>query len=127
MAANAPKNAKKLVLFTAMFGIAVAATVLALTVGPTFHRAMTARDLLATGQPGTATITALIDTGNRINMLPVMMISLAVTTTDGTSFHSTAQEIVSPANSAALQPGRLVNIRYNPQDKTLVAIVGAGP
>jgi hypothetical protein len=121
------KNAGKIAVFAAVFGVALSAIGLVLTVGPTFHRSITAKRLLTTGMPAIATVLSLTDTGDRINMLPVMMINLHVTAADGTTFDSTAQEIVSPANLGALQAGQQVSVRYDPADRRLVAIVGASP
>jgi hypothetical protein len=127
MAAGSGKSSKKTVILMTIFALALSATMVMLAVGPTFRRDMTAKALLSNGQPATATIISLTDTGDRINMLPVMMINLQVTASDGTTFDSQAQEIVSPAKLGGLQPGRQVAVRYNPADEHLVAIAGEPP
>ncbi len=108
----------------------ISGIVVALVFGPMLLRYRHDSNLRANGLPATATILALADTGNRVNMQPVANVTLQVSPQDGAAFQANAQVIVTPINGPLFQPGRHVQVRYDPQAPAQVVIVaaaGAGP
>ncbi len=104
----------------------VSAVVAALIFGPMLMRYRHDSNLRANGLPATATVLALQDTGNRVNMQPVANVTLQVSPPGGETFQSSAQIVVTPINGPLFQPGRRVQVRYNPQSLSQVVIVASG-
>lgn len=112
------------------FAIAfVVIAIVALAIGPMLirlmrHRRMT-REVLQTGVGAIATIVSTWDTGVRINDNPRVRMRLWVQPPVGVPFHSEATMTVSIVHLAAFQPGAQVNVKYDPNNPTRIAIVDA--
>ncbi len=79
-------------------------------------------EILATGNPATAVIVRLIDTGTTINNDPVVEFVLQVTPPDGETYEAHTKALVSRLDIPAIQPGRVVPVKYDPRMPTRVAI-----
>jgi hypothetical protein len=103
----------------------------AFIIGPMLMRYRHDSHLRANGLPATATVLALQDTGSRVNMQPVAEVTLQVSPPGGAEFQSSAKVVITPVNGPFFQPGRQVQVRYDPKAPAQVVIVaaaaGAGP
>ena len=78
--------------------------------------------LLNTGIPAEGTILRLEDTGNRFNDHPQVKLWLEVRPQGVPAFETTTKMIISPVYLPQFQPGAIVQLRYDPDDNTKVAI-----
>lgn len=78
--------------------------------------------ILAVGVPAQASIVQLIDTGTTINDDPVVEFVLDVDLGQGERMQARSRGLVSRLDVAALQPGRVVPVRYDPADRSRVAL-----
>jgi hypothetical protein len=80
-----------------------------------------AQRLMAMGRQGTATVTALRDTGMTVNDNPQVELDLDVSV-DGTPVYPvTHRQVISRLAIAGFQPGATVPVRVDPQDpRTLI-------
>ncbi len=79
--------------------------------------------ILAIGQPTTAKIVRLIDTGTTINQDPVIEFVLEVYPRDGGDpYEAHTKALVSRLEVPQVQPGRILPVRYDPKDKSRVAL-----
>ena len=81
----------------------------------------TAQQLSLEGADATAEVTAIQDTGQTVNMNPVVLLTLNVTPAKGDAFQTSGQMMVS--RLAVPRVGDTVNIKYNPKDKAQFTIV----
>ena len=86
------------------------------------HRqADTAQRLMATGRQGTATVTALRDTGVTIDGNPQVELDLDVSVGGMPVYRVTHRQVISRLAIAGFQPGATVPVRVDPQDpRTLI-------
>ena len=76
----------------------------------------TSQRLMATGRQGTATVTAIRDTGLTVNENPQVELDLQVSV-DGTAPYAvTHRQVVSRVAIPAFQPGATVPVRVDPAD-----------
>jgi hypothetical protein len=78
--------------------------------------------ILAVGRPATATVTRLVDTGTTINQDPVVEFVLRVTPERGEPYEARTKGLVSRLDVPAIQPGRVLPVKVDPQDPQRVAI-----
>lgn len=78
--------------------------------------------ILAIGVPAHASIVQLVDTGTTINEDPVVEFVLDVDLGQGQRMLARSRGLVSRLDVAALQPGRIVPVRYDPDDRSRVAL-----
>lgn len=78
--------------------------------------------ILAIGTPASGRITKLVDTGTTINDDPVVEFVLEVTTTGGEIYEARTKGLVSRLDVPAVQPGRVVPVKFDPADRSRVAI-----
>jgi hypothetical protein len=78
--------------------------------------------IVATGQPATATITRLIDTGTTINQDPVVEFVLEVHTPAGEVYEARTKALVSRLDIPQVQPGRTVPVKVDLADRSRVAL-----
>lgn len=83
--------------------------------------------LATQGETATARVLALRDTGTRVNGQVLTDVEVEVQPPGGAAFRSSAQAIITPINGPAMQPGRTLNVRYDPNDHRRVVIMGAVP
>ena len=82
----------------------------------------TSQRLMATGRQGTATVTAIRDTGLTVNENPQVELDLQVSV-DGTAPYAvTHRQVVSRVAIPAFQPGATVPVRVDPADPQTVLI-----
>jgi hypothetical protein len=67
-------------------------------------------------------IVRLIDTGTTINDDPVVEFVLDVTPPDGERYKARTKALVSRLDVASVQPGRIVPVKYDPQNPLRVAL-----
>lgn len=79
-------------------------------------------EIIAAGLPATGTIVRLIDTGTTINDDPVVEFVVRVTPLEGAAYEARTKGLVSRLDVPAIQPGRVVPVRYDPRDPTRIAI-----
>lgn len=78
--------------------------------------AQKAQHLMAAGRVGTATVSALRDTGTTINDNPVVDLDLQVTVDGGVPYAVTHRQTISRLAVAGFQPGSTVPVRVDPMD-----------
>lgn len=83
--------------------------------------------IVAHGENATARVLSLRDTGTRVNGQPLTDIEVEVQPPGGAAFRSTAQAVVTAVNAPTVQPGRVLNVRFFPEDHSRVVILGAAP
>ena len=86
------------------------------------HReAETAQRLMAAGRQGSATVTALRDTGVTVNDNPQVELDLDVAVEGMPIYPVTHRQVISRLAIAGFQPGATVPVRVDPQDpRTLI-------
>jgi hypothetical protein len=77
--------------------------------------------LMQTGMPGTAEVTAIADTGALVNYNPVVKLSLKVQPQYGMSFETTIETAVSKI--AVPRVGDKLNVKYNPSNTSEMIII----
>ncbi|QJR16212.1 DUF3592 domain-containing protein [Usitatibacter palustris] len=110
----------KSIVTAACFGLLLASAGCASIVDDFSGRTEACR-ILATGEPGTGTIVRLIDTGATINNDPVVEFVVRVVPANGTPFEGRAKSLVSRLDVPAVQPGRVLPVKYDPRDPARVA------
>lgn len=78
--------------------------------------------ILAVGTPATATIVRLVDTGTTINEDPVVEFVLEVRPPDGAPYEARTKGLVSRLDIPQVQPGRVVPVKFDPDDPARVAL-----
>ena len=78
--------------------------------------------ILGNGQPATATIVRLIDTGTTINENPVVEFVLEVHPTEGDVYEAHSKALVSRLDVPQVQPGRTVPVKVDPGHRGRVAL-----
>jgi hypothetical protein len=82
------------------------------------------RKLLESGVAAPARIVALSETGMYVNHQPMLRIALEVAPPEGEPFTVTVSRVCSIVQIPRLQPGALVEIRYDAADRSNAMIVG---
>jgi hypothetical protein len=82
------------------------------------------RELLATGAAAPARILSIGQTGMYINNQPQVRILLEVAPPDGPVFQATVSKVVSMLQIPRIQPGLMVDVRYDRADPSRLALVG---
>ena len=83
------------------------------------------REVLAHGTSAPATIVRVWETGTRLNDQPQIGVVLQVQPADKPAFQAETKMFISYLQAAQLQPGMLVNVRYDPQNPGKVAVESA--
>lgn len=78
--------------------------------------------ILAIGTPAIGTIVRLVDTRTTINDDPVVEFVVRVVPVEGTAYEARARALVSRLDVPQFQPGRVVPVRYDPKDRTRIAL-----
>lgn len=84
------------------------------------------RTLLQTGVPAQAVIVSVQDTGVYINEQPQGRVTLQVTPTDRPPFQAVITRVFSPFELSSVGPGATVQVRFDPNDTSKVAIESFG-
>jgi hypothetical protein len=81
------------------------------------------RRLRQVGTPAEAEILRIWDTGTTVNDDPVIGMEVEVRPDDGDPYQAViAKTWISRLNIPQFQPGRILAVRYDPQDRTRVAV-----
>ena len=72
--------------------------------------------------PGSATVTAIQDTGTRINESPVVELDLMVTVEGREPYPVKHRQVISPVVMANFQPGSVITVRVDPADQSKIII-----
>jgi len=72
--------------------------------------------------PGSATVTAIQDTGTQINGSPVVEMDLMVTVEGREPYAVKHRQVISPVVMANFQPGSTITVRVDPADQTKIII-----
>jgi hypothetical protein len=79
--------------------------------------------LQATGVAAEATVLRIWDTGITVNQDPVIGMEVEVRPADGKSWKATIpKSLISRLDVPRVQPGQVVEVRYDPHDTSLVAL-----
>lgn len=97
---------------------------LALAFGPELLRARKRDALLREGQPASATIVRLVETGNVYNDQPEVRVILLVQPPDGQAYQAEVVEVQSAVALQAFQIGNEVAVKYDPAAPHEVALAG---
>lgn len=79
-------------------------------------------EILAVGKPASATVVRLVDTGTTINDDPVVEFVLRVQPPDGDPYEARTRALVSRLDVPAVQPGRVLPVKVDPQQPARIAI-----
>lgn len=82
--------------------------------------------LLKEGARGVARVLQISDTGVTVNNSPQVGLQLEVTPQDGLPFTTETRIIVNRLQVHLYQPGMMLNVRYDPQDKSQIAVESIG-
>src|SRR5512140_153834 len=102
--------------------LALAGTVGCTSIVDSFSGRKEACQIIAIGQPASATIVRLVDTGTTINDDPVVEFVLRVDAPGGEPYEARTKALISRLDVPQVQPGRVVPVRYDPKDRSRVAI-----
>lgn len=102
--------------------LAIAGTAGCTLIVDSFSGRKEACQILAIGRPATGTIVRLIDTGTTINNNPVVECVVQVAPLEGEAYEARTKALVSRLDVAAIQPGRVVPVKYDPRDPTRIAL-----
>ena len=75
-----------------------------------------AQYLMATGQVGSATITAIRQTGTMVNYNPECDLDLQVAVNGSAPYPVTHRQVIAQVALASFQPGATVSVRVDPDD-----------
>lgn len=78
--------------------------------------------LMATGADATATVLGLRQTGTYVNMNPQVILTLQVSPPGQRPFQAQASTILAMVAVPQVQPGALVNVKYDPMDHSKVLL-----
>ncbi len=79
-------------------------------------------EIFAIGEPATARIIRLIDTGTTINNDPVVDFVLEVHPGDGAAYEVRSKGLISRLDVPQVQPGRIVPVKIDPKNRARVAL-----
>ena len=82
------------------------------------------RELMEKGTPAAATITAVGQTGMFINNNPQVQIVLEVVPEEGEPYTATVTKVLQLIQLPQVQPGKLVDVRIDPENPKRMVIVG---
>lgn len=115
-----PKMSVATIIVLVVLSVVVLTTVAVL--GPDVIRHFKSQRLLKDGVAATAVIKEMTDTGSRFNRNPEVRLTLEVTPKDGQPYTAQLTTVISTVNVARLHPGAIVNVKYDPEQPTHVAL-----
>jgi hypothetical protein len=107
-------------------GVEIALAMCAVTavLYPTIFRPlMRAESVLEQGEPGEATVLEIWDTGWTVNDDPRVGLRLAVRPAAGAPYEAKTKSVVSRLVVGQLEPGAVVQVRYDPKDPQRVVVL----
>jgi hypothetical protein len=115
-----PGESRKVTIFV----FAVLFFVLLVFFGPMYLRDREEKRILRDGVATTARVKGIHPTGNLHNDQPEVRITLDVDVDGGETFEGEVTTIMSPVYLPRFQPGLVVEVRFDPNDRRKVALVG---
>ncbi len=112
------KKSKRRGLLIAGFILATTAVPLYFMFYPEYERSQ----LIKNGLSAEGIIVSIEDTGNRFNDQPQVKVTVDVQPKNDSAFKAAAKMIVSPVHLPQFQPGKKVQVRYDPADPSKIAI-----
>jgi hypothetical protein len=114
--------------FTAGIGVGLGITFIMIAVGYLFYRVFIRPSIehsriVKTGIRGTATILSLKETGTRINNQPLVKMKLEVTLPGSAPYTTDAKAVISYFHVSQFQPGAVVAVMADRQDKNKVILL----
>lgn len=94
--------------------------------GPLVMGGIRARAVLADGMPAEARVLDLKTTGTLINYQPLIAITIEVMPAGRPPYQAEIRKVLTAANAAAYQRGRMLRVKYDPAHPERVALVGPG-
>lgn len=82
------------------------------------------RELLATGVAAPAKIVSVGETGMYVNDRPQVQLVLEVSPPEGEVFTATVNRVISVLQVPRIQPGQLLEVRFDPSNRSRIAVVG---
>ena len=79
-------------------------------------------ETLQNGEPAQAKILKLIDTGSSVNDSPKVILQLEIYPPEGIAYPAEIKFYVPRLNVAQVQPGNMIAVKINRQDKTKIAV-----
>ncbi len=79
-------------------------------------------ELLKTGVAAKGVILGIEDTGNRYNDQPQVILKVRVEPEGGETYETETKMIISPVYLPQFQPGARVNLKYDPAERTKIAV-----
>ena len=119
-ATASPEETRKMIIFSACLGILL----LLVFFVPTFLRDREERRILRDGVATTARVKDIRPTGDLHNDQPEVRIIVEVTAEAGEPFEAEITTFMSPVYLPRFQPGAVVEVRFDPNDRRKVALVG---
>jgi hypothetical protein len=107
-----------------VFILGAIAAIIGIAIGPGLYKDHQQKKVLASGVEAPATIVDIVDTGNRYNDNPEVRIILEVEPEGAEPYTAEQNTVMSPVDLVKFKPGQAVSVRYDPEDPSLVAIVG---
>jgi hypothetical protein len=77
------------------------------------------------GLPAPATVVAVAQTGMMVNYNPQIRVQLQVHPPDGAPYEAVVTTVVPQVQAGSFLPGTLLHVRYDPNDRSKVAVVGS--
>jgi hypothetical protein len=109
--------------WVAFIGFLIFVLITGFVIGPKIWRHFHNKHIERTGIQAPAHIVEVIDTGNRSNYNPEVLIKLEVQPAGGPPFLGEVRMVVSAVALQALRPGAIVTVKYDPERPSAVAIV----
>jgi hypothetical protein len=107
-----------------IFVVAVLFLILLVFFGPMYLRDREEKRILRDGVAATARVKDIRPTGDLHNDQPEVRITLEVDVQGGETFEGEVTTVMSPVYLPRFQPGLLVEVRFDPNDRRKVALVG---
>ena len=104
------------------FTIGLPLLVIVFVLGPVLWNRHVESRLIARGVGATARVLEIVDTGDRMNKNPVVMVRLQVRGPDGMEFPAEVKTVASAVRLQTLKPGADVTVRYDPDQRDKVVI-----
>lgn len=101
----------------------MAIILLSISGGPLVLKYFRDKNLLKSGIEANARVTALEDTGNRLNRNPQVRMKLSVAPEGQAPFQAELTAYISTVDLPNYQPGKEIRVKYNPRDPSSVALV----
>jgi uncharacterized protein DUF3592 len=119
---------KKMVTVAVVLGVAVLLVVVAIVVGSRWRGGgadsyLRTQETLKSGVPASARVLELRDTGGRLNSNPVVEFKLEVHPDSGAPFVTATSAVISTVDLPRFQPGATIAVKYDPSDRSSVAII----